>query len=103
MDELLDETLGLQNIVLPHVDLARSRAGLYVYLNAAVSSHQLVCPVIGDFRRPRASSAHHVNSPQLIGRPLLDDSVYNYLHNRFEVSVPTRDLEELSASTKLLF
>lgn len=39
MDELLDETLGLQNIVLPHVDIARSRAGLYVYLNAAVSSH----------------------------------------------------------------
>lgn len=37
MDELLDETLGLQNIVLPHLDIARSRAGLYVYLNAAVS------------------------------------------------------------------
>lgn len=36
MDELLDETLGLQNMVLPHLDIARSRAGLYVYLNAAV-------------------------------------------------------------------
>lgn len=23
---------------------------------------------------------------QLIGRPLLDDSIYGYLHNRFEVS-----------------
>lgn len=37
MDELLDETIGLQNIVLPHLDIARSRAGLYIYLNAAVS------------------------------------------------------------------
>lgn len=38
MDELLDETLGLQNIVLPHLDIRCSRAGLYIYLNAAVSS-----------------------------------------------------------------
>lgn len=37
MDELFDETLGLQNIVLPPMDMARSRAGLYIYLNAAVS------------------------------------------------------------------
>lgn len=37
MDELLDETIGLQNIVLPHLDIARSRAGLYIYLNSAVS------------------------------------------------------------------
>lgn len=37
MNELLDETIGLQNIVLPHLNIARSRAGLYVYLNAAVS------------------------------------------------------------------
>lgn len=40
MNELLNETLGLQNIVLPHLDIARSRAGLYIYLNAAVSSHR---------------------------------------------------------------
>lgn len=40
MNELLNETLGLQNIVLPHLDIARSRAGLYIYLNAAVSSYQ---------------------------------------------------------------
>lgn len=41
MDEILDETLGLQNMDmshLPHVDIVRSRAGLYIYLNAAVSS-----------------------------------------------------------------
>lgn len=37
MNELLDETLGLQNIVLPHLDIRCSRAGLYIYLNAAVS------------------------------------------------------------------
>lgn len=41
MDELLDETLGAQNIVLPPLDTARSRAGLYIYLNAAVSSSLL--------------------------------------------------------------
>lgn len=41
MDELLDETIGLENIVLPHLDIARSRAGLYIYLNAAVSEISL--------------------------------------------------------------
>lgn len=38
MDEIFDEPLGLQNIVLPPMDVARSRAGLYIYLNAAVST-----------------------------------------------------------------
>lgn len=50
MDELLDETLGLQNIVLPHLDIARSRAGLYVYLNAAVSSRSTSCSSRCHFR-----------------------------------------------------
>lgn len=36
MDELLDETLGLQNLAIPDLHVDRSRAGLYVYLNAAV-------------------------------------------------------------------
>lgn len=37
MDELLDETLGLQNLSIPDLHVDRSRAGLYIYLNAAVS------------------------------------------------------------------
>lgn len=36
MDELLDETLGLQNLSIPDLHVDRSRAGLYIYLNAAV-------------------------------------------------------------------
>lgn len=75
MDELLDETIGLQNIVLPHLDIARSRAGLYIYLNSAVSQYY-----------PGRASSSATDSSQLIGRPLLDDSIYGYLHNRFEVS-----------------
>jgi mediator of RNA polymerase II transcription subunit 5 len=38
MDELLDETLGLQNLSIPDLHVDRSRAGLYIYLNAAVGS-----------------------------------------------------------------
>lgn len=36
MDELLDETLGLQNLAIPDLHVDKSRAGLYIYLNAAV-------------------------------------------------------------------
>lgn len=58
MDELLDETIGLQNVAIPDLHITRSRAGLYIYLNAA-----------------------------LVGRPLIDDaSLFNYLHNRYQVS-----------------
>lgn len=38
MDELLDETLGLQSLSIPDLHVDRSRAGLYIYLNAAVGS-----------------------------------------------------------------
>lgn len=37
IDELFEETVGLQSIVLQPLEIARSRAGLYIYLNAAVS------------------------------------------------------------------
>lgn len=37
MDELLDSTVGLENFVVSDIPIANTRAGLYVYLNAAVS------------------------------------------------------------------
>lgn len=37
MGELHDETVGLEEIALQPLETARSRAGLYIYLNAAVS------------------------------------------------------------------
>lgn len=37
MGELLDGTIGLEDIALQPLETARSRAGLYIYLNAAVS------------------------------------------------------------------
>lgn len=36
MDELLDPAVGLNNFVVPDMLIPNTRAGLYVYLNAAV-------------------------------------------------------------------
>lgn len=36
MDELLDPAVGLENFVIPDMSIPNTRAGLYVYLNAAV-------------------------------------------------------------------
>lgn len=36
MDELLDPAVGLDNLVIPDMLIPNTRAGLYVYLNAAV-------------------------------------------------------------------
>lgn len=37
MDELLDSTVGLNNFVVADMPITNTRAGLYIYLNAAVS------------------------------------------------------------------
>lgn len=47
MDELLDETLGLQNLSIPDLHVDRSRAGLYIYLNAAVGPSAMPENVLG--------------------------------------------------------
>lgn len=39
MDELLDSTVGLENFVIPEIPISNTRAGLYIYLNAAVSKN----------------------------------------------------------------
>ncbi|KAI7781574.1 mediator of rna polymerase ii transcription subunit 5 [Diaporthe eres] len=74
MDELLDETLGLQNLSIPDLHVDRSRAGLYIYLNAA-----------------------------LVGRPLIDDaSFYNYLHNRYQGDIQLTAIDLILASFDVL-
>jgi mediator of RNA polymerase II transcription subunit 5 len=37
IDELLESTVGLDSFVIPEMPITNSRAGLYIYLNAAVS------------------------------------------------------------------
>lgn len=37
MDELLDSAVGLDNFVVADIPVSNTRAGLYIYLNAAVS------------------------------------------------------------------
>lgn len=41
MDELLDSTVGLNHFVVADVPITNTRAGLYIYLNAAVSAMPL--------------------------------------------------------------
>lgn len=47
--EILDSTMGLESFVIPEMPIATSRAGLYIYLNAAVSNppppSPLRCPL----------------------------------------------------------
>ena len=36
MDDILDSTVGLENFIVPELPVSNTRAGLYIYLNAAV-------------------------------------------------------------------
>lgn len=38
MDDILDSTVGLDSFVVPELPISNTRAGLYIYLNAAVGS-----------------------------------------------------------------
>ncbi|RYO94457.1 hypothetical protein DL766_001611 [Monosporascus sp. MC13-8B] len=59
MDDILDSTVGLDNFVVPELPITNTRAGLYIYLNAA-----------------------------LVGRPLIDDNAFfSYLHNRYQFCI----------------
>jgi mediator of RNA polymerase II transcription subunit 5 len=54
----MDGLVNLDNVQIPEVPVVNSRAGLYIYLSAA-----------------------------LVGRPMIDDSaLFIYLHNRYQVS-----------------
>lgn len=36
MDDILDSTVGVDNLVIPEVPITNTRAGLYIYLGASV-------------------------------------------------------------------
>lgn len=38
MDDILDSTVGLDSFVVPELPISNTRAGLYIYLNAAVGT-----------------------------------------------------------------
>ncbi len=53
----MDSLIGLDSLQIPEVPIVNSRAGLYIYLSAA-----------------------------LVGRPMIDDAaLFTYLHNRYQV------------------
>jgi mediator of RNA polymerase II transcription subunit 5 len=59
LGEILESTMGVDNYVIPELPISHSRAGLYIYLNAA-----------------------------LVGMPLLDDYAFlAYLQNRYRGNV----------------
>ncbi|KAK8110423.1 uncharacterized protein PG998_006880 [Apiospora kogelbergensis] len=74
IDDILDSTMGLDNLVIPELPINNSRAGLYIYLNAC-----------------------------LVGRPLIDDVVfYSYLHNRYHGDIQTTTIDLILASFDVL-
>lgn len=44
MNELLDSTVGLHNFFVPDIPVSNTRAGLYIYIHAAVSFLALSAP-----------------------------------------------------------
>ncbi|KAL2676733.1 hypothetical protein Neosp_010497 [[Neocosmospora] mangrovei] len=74
MDELLDSTVGLENFVIPEIPISNTRAGLYIYLNAA-----------------------------LIGRPILDDNaLFSYMNNKYQGDVQSSAIDLILASFDIL-
>ncbi|KAH0493780.1 hypothetical protein TgHK011_000431 [Trichoderma gracile] len=74
MDELLDSTVGLDNLMIPDMPITNTRAGLYVYLGAS-----------------------------LVGRPLIDDhAFFSYLNNRYQGNNQQSAIDLILASFDLL-
>ncbi|PNH63294.1 hypothetical protein VD0001_g9183 [Verticillium dahliae] len=74
LDQLFDSGVELNNFVIPEMPVANSRAGLYIYLNAA-----------------------------LVGRPLIDDTaIFNYLNNRYQGDVQSTTIDLILASFDVL-
>ncbi|ERT02083.1 mediator of RNA polymerase II transcription subunit 5 [Sporothrix schenckii 1099-18] len=72
--DLLDSTVGLQNLVVPEMPISNSRAGLYIYLNAV-----------------------------LVGRPLVDDAtIFSYLNNRYQGDLQATAVDLILASFDVL-
>ncbi|CAG1990921.1 unnamed protein product [Fusarium graminearum] len=74
MDELLDSTVGLENFVVAPISVSNTRAGLYIYLNAA-----------------------------LIGRPILDDhALFSYMSNKYGADIQSSAIDLVLASFDIL-
>ncbi|RYP66395.1 hypothetical protein DL771_007804 [Monosporascus sp. 5C6A] len=74
MDDILDSTVGLDNFVVPELPITNTRAGLYIYLNAA-----------------------------LVGRPLIDDNAFfTYLQNRYQGDIQSTTIDLILASFDVL-
>lgn len=84
MDDILDSTVGVDNLVIPEIPISNTRAGLYVYLNASVSLHILNPLFLYDI------TCILTVCYQLVGRPLIDDhALFSYLNNRYQVFSPS--------------
>ncbi|KAK2065738.1 mediator complex subunit Med5 [Colletotrichum caudatum] len=74
IEDLFDSTVALDNFVISELPIVNSRAGLYIYLNAA-----------------------------LVGRPLIDDlAIFNYLNNRYQGDVQSTTVDLILASFDVL-
>ncbi|KAF4338499.1 mediator of RNA polymerase II transcription subunit 5 [Fusarium beomiforme] len=74
MDELIDSAVGLDNFVVAEIPVSNTRAGLYIYLNAA-----------------------------LIARPVLDDHVlFSYMSNKYQGDVQSSAIDLILASFDIL-
>ncbi|KAL0465541.1 RNA polymerase [Neurospora intermedia] len=74
MHSYMDNMIGLDTWQIPDMPIVNSRAGLYIYINAA-----------------------------LVGRPLIDDhSLYTYLHNRYQGDLQTTAIHLILASFDVL-
>ncbi|KAK3403484.1 mediator complex, subunit Med5 [Sordaria brevicollis] len=74
MHNYMDNMIGLDTWQIPDMPIVNTRAGLYIYINAA-----------------------------LVGRPLIDDhSLYTYLHNRYQGDLQTTAIHLILASFDVL-
>ncbi|KAK3373899.1 mediator complex, subunit Med5 [Lasiosphaeria ovina] len=74
MNRYMDNLIGLDSFQVPEIQLDNSRAGLYIYLNAA-----------------------------LVGRPLVDDTaLFTYMHNRYQGDLNTMAIQLILASFDVL-
>ncbi|KAF4996789.1 hypothetical protein FGRMN_4265 [Fusarium graminum] len=74
VDELLESTVGLNNFPVAVINISNTRAGLYVYLNAA-----------------------------LIARPILDDhALFSYMSNKYQGDVQSSAIDLILASFDIL-
>ncbi|KAI5461117.1 mediator complex, subunit Med5 [Mariannaea sp. PMI_226] len=74
MDDLLESTVGLGNFVVPEIPISNTRAGLYIYLNAALSA-----------------------------RPLLDDhALFSFMSTRYQGDIQSSVIDLILASFDIL-